>query len=319
MATSTGERRVGYERRTGFGATLKRTFTEFKEDGLTDWAAGLTYYGVLSLFPALLALVSIFGVVGNPQTVTRTLLEIVGQLGPQSAVETLRGPIMSITQSTSTAIVGLVLGVAAALFSASKYVGGFMRASNVIYEVYEGRSFLKLRPLQMLVTLLMLLVVVAATIVLVVSGSLASAIGQAIGVGDTAVTVWRIAKWPVIVLFVTLAFAVLYYASPNAKQRSFKFVLPGALTAVVVWILASVAFAVYVTLAGTSGVYGSLGSFILFLTWLWITNVAVLFGAELNAERERDRQLKAGVPGAERDLQAPERDEVPEKKQPRSV
>jgi len=153
--------------------------------------------------------------------VTRTLLNIVGQLGPQSAVETLRGPIMSVTTSSSTAIVSLVLGILAALFSASKYVGGFMRASNVIYEVQEARSIVKLRPLQMLVTLLMLLLVVAAVVVLTVTGPVASAVGSAIAVSSGAVTAWSIVKWPVIVLFVALAIAVLYYASPNAKQRGF--------------------------------------------------------------------------------------------------
>ncbi len=316
----TTQQRVGYERKTGTFASLKRTAKEFKEDALSDWAGALTYYGILSLFPALLAVVSIFGVVGDPQTVTRTLLNIVGQLGPQSAVETLRGPITSITASSSTAIVSLVLGVLAALFSASKYVGGFMRASNVIYEVQESRSIVKLRPLQMLVTLLMLLLVVAAVVVLVVTGPVASAVGSAIGVGSAAVTAWSIAKWPVIVLFVALAIAVLYYASPNAKQRGFKFVLPGALVAIVVWILASVAFAVYVALAGSFGsTYGSLGGVIIFLIWLWLTNIAVLFGAELNAERERDEQLKAGEPGVERGLDVTGRDEVEREDQPRTV
>ncbi|HEV2819353.1 MAG TPA: YihY/virulence factor BrkB family protein [Solirubrobacteraceae bacterium] len=300
---------VGYETKTGFGQTLKRTFIEFKEDSLSDWAAGLTYYGVLSLFPALLALVSIFGLVGNPQTVTRTLLDIVGQLGSQSAVQTLRGPITSITANSSAATVSFVLGILAALFSASKYVGGFMRASNVIYEVHEGRSILKLRPLQMLVTLLMILLVVAATIALVVTGPVARAIGSAIGVGSTAVTVWNIAKWPVLVLFVALALAVLYYASPNAKPSGFKSILPGALVAVVVWILVSVAFALYLAFFGVKGTYGSFGGVIVFLIWLWLTNIAVLFGAEFNAERERDRQMGARAPGATRDLQLDERDE----------
>lgn len=300
---------VGHETKTGFGQTLKRTFIEFKEDSLSDWAAGLTYYGVLSLFPGLLALLSIFGLFGNPQTVTRTLLDIVGQLGPQSAVQTLRGPITSITANSSAAIVSFILGILAALFSASKYVGGFMRASNVIYEVHEGRSILKLRPLQMLVTLLMLLLVVAATIVLVVTGPVANAIGSAIGLGSTAVTVWSIVKWPVLVLFVALALAVLYYASPNAKPTGFKSILPGALMAVVVWILATVAFALYLRFFGFKGTYGSLGGVILFLIWLWLTNVAVLFGAEFNAERERGRQMGVRAPGATRDLQLDERDE----------
>lgn len=312
--------RVGHGSEIGLVATLKRTFIEFEEDSLSDWAAGLTFYGVLSLFPALLALVSIFGLVGDPQTVTSKVLGIVGQLGPRSTVEALRGPITSITANSSTAIVSFVVGVLVALFTASKYVGGFMRASNVIYEVHEGRSIFKLRPLQIFVTLLILVVVVAATIALVVTGPLADAIGSAIGVGSAAVTVWGIAKWPVIVLFVALAFAILYYASPNAKQRGFKFVLPGALLAVVLWILASVGFSIYVAAAGSfSSTYGSLGSVIIFLIWLWLTNIAVLFGAEFNAERERDRQLQAGVPGAQRDLQNAERDEVPDKKRPRTV
>ena len=307
----------GFDRKTGFVPTLKRTFKEFSEDHLTDWAAALTYYAVLAMFPALIALVSIVGLVLDPADVTTAITEIVGSLGPSSAVDTFKGPIESITSSDSKAGFGLLLGIVGALWSASGYVGAFMRASNVMFEVDEGRPIWKLRPLQMLVTLVALIAVALGALAVVVSGPLAQTVGSAIGLGDAAVTVFDIAKWPVLVVIISLIISMLYYASPNAKLRGPKWVTVGSVVAVVVWLVASALFAFYVSNFGSyDKTYGTLAGIVVFLVWLWITNVAILFGAQLNAERERDRELKEGVPGAERELQLDERDEAKEKKRP---
>jgi membrane protein len=300
--------------------TLKRTFTEFKEDELTDRAAALTYYGVLSIFPALIALVSIVGLVFDPARITKALTDVVSSIGPASAVETFKGPIETLTQSSRTAGIMLIVGIAAALWTASGYVGAFMRASNVIYEVEEGRSIVKLRPLQMLVTLLLVLLLALVLVAVVLTGPLADAVGSAVGLGSAAVTAWDIAKWPVLLAVVVVMIALLYYASPNAKLRGVKSIVPGAALAVVVWLIASAGFAFYVANFGSyDKTYGALGGVVIFLVWVWLTNVAILLGAELNAERERSRQLAAGAPRAERELQLDERSEPKAKQRARTV
>ena len=300
--------------------TLKRTFTEFKEDELSDRAAALTYYGVLSIFPALIALVSIVGLVFDPARVTKALTDVVSSVGPASAVETFKGPISTITQSSGTAGIMLIVGIASAIWTASGYVGAFMRASNVIYEVEEGRSFVKIRPLQMLVTLVLVLMLALVLAAIVLTGPLADAVGSAVGLGSAAVTAWDIAKWPVLLAVVIAMIALLYFASPNAKLGGIKSIIPGAALAIVVWLLASAGFAFYVANFGSyNKTYGALGGVIIFLVWLWITNVAILLGAELNAERERSRQLKDDVPGAEREIQLEERSEPKPNKRARTA
>ena len=307
----------GYPRETGPGSTLERTLREFKEDNLTDWAAALTYYGVMSLFPALIALVSIAGLVLDPREITRVLTETIAAVGPQSAVQTFQGPLESITASNGKAGLMLIVGVLAALWSASGYVGAFMRASNVVYEVDEGREFYKLRPLQMVVTLAMILLIAVGAVAVIVTGPLAEAVGSAIGLGDTAVTIFGIVKWPLLAVMVMFMISLLYYAAPNAKLPSFKFITPGGVVAVVIWVAASAAFAFYVANFGSyDKTYGSLAGVVLFLVWLWISNIAILLGAELNAERERDRQFERGVEGAERELRLGERDEPKAKQKP---
>ena len=309
-----------HARKGSLGQTLKRTITEFKEDELTDRSAALTYYAVLSIFPALIALVSLVGLVGDPKTITKTLTDLVSSIGPSSAAETFKGPIEEMTKSSGTAGILLIVGIAAALWTASGYVGAFMRAANVIYEVEEGRSIIKLRPLQMLVTLVLILLVAVVLLALVVTGPVAKAVGDAVGVGSSAVTVWDIAKWPVLLAVVVGMIALLYYASPNAKLGGFKSILPGSALAVVVWLLASAGFAFFVANFGSyNKTYGALAGVVVFLVWLWITNVAILLGAELNAERERSRQLEVGTPGAERELQLDERSAPKNKKRARTV
>ncbi len=300
--------------------TLRRTASEFSEDNLTDAAAALTYYAVLSIFPALLAMVSIVGLVGDPQTVTRALTDTISSIGPASAVDTLRGPIQGLTQSSGTAGILLIVGIVAALWTASGYIGAFARASNVIYEVEEGRPFIKLRPLQMLVTLVLVVLLALVLVALVLTGPIAGAVGSAVGLGTTAVTVWSIAKWPVLFLVVVFMFTVLYYSAPNARLGGLKSIVPGAALAIVVWLVASAAFAFYVANFGSyNKTYGSLGAIIIFLVWLWITNLAILLGAELNAERERSRELQSGVPEAERELQLRERSQPKAKKRSRTA
>jgi membrane protein len=291
-------------------ATLKRTATEFRDDNLSDWAAALTYYGLLALFPALLALVSLVGLFGDPKATTEKVTEVVTALGPESAVETFAGPIESITSNRSAAGLTLIIGLATSLWSASAYVGAFMRASNVIYETPEGRPFWKLRPLQLLVTLTMIVLIAVVALGLVLTGPVVEAVAEPFGLSDTAITIWDIAKWPVLAaLFITLI-GVLYYASPNAKLRGFKWVTPGSLVAILVWLVASAAFALYVANFGSyDKTYGTLGGLIALLVWLWITNLAILFGHQLNAERERSLELDEGRREAETDLQVEPRSE----------
>jgi len=288
----------------GFLATLKRTLTEFSEDNLTDWAAALTYYGLLSLFPALIAMVSLIGLFGDPKSTTQSLTEIIISIGPESAAETFSGPIESITESRGTAGFAFVLGLAAAIWSASGYVGAFTRASNVIYETPEGRPFWKLRPLQIGVTLAMIIALALIAISLVLTGPIVEAVAEPLGIGSTAVDVWNIAKWPVLVLVFIFMLGVLYYASPNVKLRGFKWVTLGSLVAVVVWATASALFGFYVANFGSyDKTYGTLGGMVALLIWFWITNLAILFGHQLNAERERSLEIEEGRPRAEREIQ----------------
>jgi membrane protein len=283
---------------------LKRTVAEFRDDNLTDWAAALTYYGLLSLFPGLIALVSIVGLVGDSKGATQTITEIVTAIGPRSAARTFAGPIESVATDQGTAGTAFVLGLAGALWSASGYVGAFIRASNVIYETAEGRPFWKLRPLQIVVTLTMVLLGVMLVVGLVLTGPVVDAVAGPIGAGSTAVTLWNIAKWPAMAAVFVLMVGVLYYASPNAKIRGFKWVTPGSLVAIVVWAIASAGFALYVANFGSyDKTYGTLGGMVALLVWLWISNVAILFGHELNAELERQVEIGEGRPGAEQEIQ----------------
>jgi membrane protein len=301
---------TGVERKTGLWPTLKRTAQEFQEDNLTDWAATLTYYGLLALFPALIVLVSIVGLVGDPQSTTNTLTDIVTSVGPESAAATFEGPIRQVTESRSTAGFALIASTLIALWSASGYLGAFIRASNVIYETREGRPFWKLRPLQLVLTLVLVLLLAVMAAGIVLTGPIASDVAEPIGVSDTAVTIWNYAKWALIALLFVLMISVIYYGSPNVKQRGFKWITPGSLVALVVWLLASAGFALYVSQFGSyNKVYGSLAGVVIVLIWLWLTNLAILFGHELNAEREREQQFDDGIPGAERELQLEPRDE----------
>jgi membrane protein len=254
-------------------------------------------------------MVSLIGLVADPATVTKFLTDVIASLGPASAVETFKEPIESVTSNQGTAGVMAIVGVVAALWSASGYVGAFTDASNVVYEVEEGRPFYKLKPLQLLVTLVCIMLVAITALALIVSGPIAEAVGGALGLSDVAVTVWQIAKWPVMLALVLVILHVLYFTAPNAEVKR-PWISRGTLLTLIVWILASVAFAFYVANFGSyNKTYGTLGGVVVFLLWLWITNIAVLLGVEFNAETERTRELHEGVHGAEDELMLPERDE----------
>jgi len=287
----------------------RRAATEFKEDNITDWSAALTYYAVLSIFPGVIVFVALLGLFGQGADTVDKLINIVGDIGvPQSALNSLRGPIEDVVnQQGSKAGLALVLGVAGALWSASGYIGAFIRAMNAIYDVREGRKFYILRPLQILITVVCVLLLTAITLALVTSGGIAKAVGDALGLGQAVVTTWNIAKWPVIVIIVSLIIAGLYHVAPNVKQPRFRWFSPGGFLALVLWVIASAAFGFYVANFGSyNKTYGSLGAVITFLIWMWITNNVLLLGAEVNAELERERELQAGLP-AEEEIQLPPR------------
>ncbi len=300
---------TGADTGTGLLPTLKRTFKEFGEDNMTDWAASLTYYGVLAIFPAIIALVAIVGVFADPAQATKTLTEIVSKISPGTSGSTFSKTIEGITSNRGASGVLLIVGIVGAIWSASGYIGAFSRASNVVWETPEGRPFWKLKPLQLLVTLVMIILAIVVLFSLILTGPLVSAVAGPLGIGSTAQTVWNIAKWPVLLVIVMVMFAVLYHASPNVKMPAFKFVSVGAVVAVVLWVVASALFAFYVANFGSyNKTYGALGGVIVGLVWFWITNCVLLLGMQLNAERERSAELQAGVPRADKEIQLEPRD-----------
>jgi membrane protein len=286
---------------------LKRTVQEFREDNLTDWAAALTYYGVLSIFPLLIVFVSIIGLIGAP--VTEPLLDNIGAIAPSEAKDILTNAVKELERSRGGAGILVIVGIAGALWAASGYVAAFIRAANIVWDVEEGRPVWKTLPLRVGVTLVLVLLLAASALIVVFTGPLAERAGDVIGVSGVTVTIWGIAKWPVLVLLVSLMIAILYYAAPNVRQPGFRWITPGGILAVVIWIAVSVGFALYVAAFGSyNKTYGTLGAVIVFLVWLWLSNAAVLLGAEFTAELERRREIEKGHP-AEKEPFLPPRDE----------
>jgi len=286
---------------------LKKTLREFSADQCTDIAASLTYYAVLALFPALIALISLLGVFGQGERSVDTILNLVNQVAPGGTADVLRDPLEQFSSSPAAGF-ALVFGIVLAIWSASGYVGAFSRAMNRIYEIEEGRPFWKLRPMQLFVTIVSILLILIMLVVLIVSGPVTAAVGSALGLGETVQIVWSIVKWPILALAVVLIIAILYYATPNAKQPKFRWISLGALLALITLVVASFLFGLYVTnFSNYDRTYGSLAGVVIFLLWLWIANLALLFGAEFDAELERGRQLQAGIK-AEEDIQLPPRD-----------
>ena len=286
---------------------LRRTLREFMSDECTDLAAALTYYAVLALFPAAIALTSLLGLVGQGDDAVEELLSIVRDLGGGSMVESIEAPLIALSQSQSAGL-AMVLGLVGALWSASGYVGAFGRAMNRMYEIGEGRPIWKLRPFMLLLTLVLVVLAAAVLLALILTGSVAQSVGELLGLGSTGILVWQIAKWPVLLAVVVVIVALLYYATPNIRQPRFRWISVGAALAIVVWIVLSAAFGLYVAnFSSYDKTYGALGGVIVFLLWLWLTNLALLFGAELDSELERGRELQSGL-AAEETLQLPPRD-----------
>ena len=274
---------------------LKRTAKEFKADNLTDAAAALTYYGVLAIFPAIIALVSVLGLIGP--SATQPLISNLGKVAPGPAQQIFTKAIENLQSSRGAAGVLFIVGIAAAVWSASGYISAFMRASNAIYDIEEGRPIFITIPVRLAVTVVLLALLAISAIAVVITGGLATQVGKVLGIGSTAVTIWDIAKWPVLLFIVSFMFSILYWASPNVKHPGFRWLSPGGVFAVAVWVIASAAFALYVAnFSSYNKTYGALASVIIFLVWLWISNIAILLGAEFNAEIERGRQIQAGHP-----------------------
>src|SRR4051794_1505538 len=287
---------------------VRRSVREFLDDGCTDLAAALTYYSVLAIFPAALALMSLLGLIGQGENAANAVLKVLDPLVAPETLANIEGPLRELSGSHAAGL-AFVIGIALALFSASSYVGAFGRALNTIYEVEEGRPIWKLRPLQLLVTVVTVLLSALVLLMLIVSGPVADSIGKQLGVGDTGLQVWNIAKWPVLILFVVTIVALLYYATPNVRQPSFRWISVGAFVAIMIWILASVGFAFYVAnFSSYNKTYGTVAGAIVLLLWIWMTNLALLYGAELDSELERSRQLQSGM-AAEETLQLPLRDD----------
>jgi membrane protein len=277
----------------------------FSRDGCLDMAAALTYWSVLALFPGLVVVVSILALIGKSRQGTEALLDIVRDLAPGMASGIT--PLLDDISRSRAVGFGLVIGLLAALWSASRYVGGFGRSLNRIYGVEEERPYWMLKPVQVLITLVVVVLAVLVVLGLVFTGPIASSVGHALGIGETPVHIWNVAKWPVLLLFVFLVVGILYWATPNVKQPRFRWISIGAGTAVLLWVAASAGFVVYVAnFQHYDRTYGALAGVVILLLWLWITNLALLLGAEIDAEVERGRELQAGIDAADR-LQLTER------------
>ncbi|MFD7133590.1 YihY/virulence factor BrkB family protein [Streptomyces sp. NPDC059894] len=276
-------------------AVLKGTVREFQDDELTDRAAALTYYGVLSLFPALLVLVSLLGVAGR--SATDQVLENVRTLAPGSARDIISDAVQQLQGRGGVGSIMALVGIVLAVWSASGYVAAFIRSANAVYDMPEGRPVWKVLPVRVGVTVVLLVLAVISALIVVFTGGLARRAGEALGIGDTALTVWSIAKWPVLVVLVTMMIALLYWATPNVKGRGFRWITPGSVLALLIWLVASAGFAFYVAnFASYNKTYGTLAGVIVFLVWLWISNIAILLGLEFDAEMARQRAVAGGLP-----------------------
>ncbi|WP_256920281.1 YihY/virulence factor BrkB family protein [Streptomyces hilarionis] len=281
--------------RRSWSAVLKGTLKEFKKDELSDRAAALTYYSILALFPALLALVSLLGVVGH--SATQTVLDNIQKLAPGPAQDVLRSAVRQMEGRGGIGSVMAVVGLVLAVWSASGYVAAFIRSANAVYDVPEGRPVWKVLPVRVGVTVALMIMAVVSALIVVFTGGLARQAGTALGVGDAGLTAWSIAKWPVLVVLVTAMIGLLYWATPNARVRGFRWITPGSFLALLIWMVASAGFALYVANFGSyNKTYGALAGVIVFLVWLWITNLAILLGLEFDAEMVRQRAVAGGHP-----------------------
>ncbi|MDH6218935.1 YihY/virulence factor BrkB family protein [Streptomyces pseudovenezuelae] len=276
-------------------AVLRGTVREFKEDELADRAAALTYYGVLALFPALLVLVSLLGIAGR--SVTETVMDNLAKLAPGSARDIISNAVRELQAPGGIGSIMAVVGIVLAVWSASGYIAAFIRSANVVYDMPEGRPMWKVLPIRVGITVVLLVLTTISALIVVFTGGLARQAGSLLGIGDTALTVWSIAKWPALVVLVTIVIAILFWAAPNVKGRGFRWVTPGSVLALLVWMIASAGFAFYVAhFASYNKTYGALAGVIVFLVWLWISNIAILLGLEFDAELARQRAVAGGMP-----------------------
>ncbi|MET7573259.1 YihY/virulence factor BrkB family protein [Streptomyces sp. NPDC005492] len=276
-------------------AVLRGTVREFQNDELSDRAAALTYYGVLSLFPALLVLVSLLGISGR--SATQQVLDNIEKLAPSSARDIISEAVRQLQSTGGLGSIVAVAGIVVAVWSASGYIAAFIRSANVVYDIPEGRPVWKVLPIRVGVTVVLLILAMVSALIVVFTGGLAHAIGSAFGIGDATLRVWSIAKWPGLVVLVTIMIAILYWAAPNVKGRGFRWITPGSVLALLVWMMASAGFAFYVAhFSSYNKTYGTLAGVIVFLMWLWISNLAILLGLEFDAELARQRAVVGGHP-----------------------
>ncbi|GAA2621326.1 YihY/virulence factor BrkB family protein [Dactylosporangium fulvum] len=278
---------------------FKRTVKEFNNNNLTDWAAALTYYGVLSIFPGILVLLSVSGMLLT-DTTQDAVLKNTEELFPSSIAGPVSGAVDELKRGSDAAGILAIVGLLGAVWTASGYVGAFMRAANVIYDVPEGRPIWKVLPIRLGITIVVGVLIALAALSVVFTGRFAEQAGGWIGLSKQAVQVWDIVKWPVLLVVIMLILAILYRAAPNARQSGFRWITPGGALAVFIWLVASGAFGIYVSnFSSYNKTYGTLGGIIAFLVWLWISNIAILLGAEFDAELERGRAIERGLPDDE--------------------
>ena len=292
----------------GGGAIVGRTLKSFYDDQMTHHAAALTYYALMSLFPALLLALSLLGVVGQyPQTYD-AILGYLSDVVPTWLLEPLDSSLRSALQAKGTAATALAVSVAVALYGTTGVLEAARRALNVVFEVSGGRSFLRRKAIDIASTIILMTLILVSLVLAFVGGGLAEDLLGFVGLGEGVARAWNLARWPAAVLVAMLVFSYVYYVTPDVKQRAFHWVTPGAIAAVLLWLAASYGLSLYLSrVADAAAIYGAFAGPIVLVGWLWLTNVALLFGAELNAEIERQKELGEGV--AERDtLNRPERD-----------
>jgi membrane protein len=282
-------------RRTG--AIIKRTAVAFYDDQMTQHAAALTYYGLMSLFPAALLAVSLLGLIGEyPQTYD-AIIGYLRKVAPSAAVVPLDSSLRTALQHKGTAATTLVLSVLVAFYGMTGVLESARRAMNVIFRVEQGRRFLTRKSIDVLSSVVLMVLVLATMVLIFIGGRFAGDLWGFVGLGGSGAHVWSLVRWPLAVLVAMVAFGFVYYVTPDVRHRSVRFVLPGAVTAVTLWLAASFAFSLYISrVADVGALYGAFTGAIVLVGWMWLSNVALLFGAELNAEIERQKELDAGIP-----------------------
>lgn len=278
-------------------AVTKRTLVSFYDDQMTHHAAALTYYGLMSLFPTLLLALALLGLLGQYPETYDAIIGYLRDVAPPSVVAPLDTSLRGALQNKGTAASTFAISVALALYGTTGVLEAARRALNVVFEVDAGRSFLRRKTVDVTSTFVLLALGVVSVVLVFVGGQFADDLLGFIGLGSTAAKIWSIARWPAGVVVAMLAFSFVYFVTPDVKQRSWRWVTPGAVAGVLLWLLASLAFSAYIsTVADVAAIYGTFAAPIVLVAWMWLTNVALLFGAELNAEIERGKELDEGVP-----------------------